>query len=278
MTTSPFRFSFSQPRRTRRSATAPAKSVRFAESPLPGKQCQVTKEPSNPDLSSLGPVISKVHKQVKSESVRDANEENRTDAPKAQETLHAKSKSGQGKSAERPKTAPIKQSLTKPEMIDEKVQNPSNSTISSEVPAGPISSLKIAAALKYTPTQPKTAKLKTKTLSFKVDGTHTKKTTTGSKTTAPISSSQVINHANQVREQMNTTTHVHTRMMRHDVSILRSKMIKIDEEFRLASKSRALLESGLQEVRKSMSVNHQAISTHERRKKTSEVSLYFNMQ
>jgi len=281
MTTSPFRLkapSFDQKtetRRPRRSSTAPAKSVRFATSPPLEKPCHGSKEPPKPDLSSLGPIINRTNKEFKSEPAKTVSEELAKD-DKLKQPYSIDTRKAQ-KPLERPKTAPIKQSSSPPLVVNDlEVQCPPTTLSKVKEPLTISTPVKLIPALKPHSAPPKSSGTKTRNTCFRFGMSDGKKTTTGGKngvstTTSPY---QVMNHAKLVREQTNAGTHGHIRMMRHDVAILRSKMIKLEEEIRLASKSRSLLESGLQDIRRSMSVNHQAISTHQRRKRSSEVSFY----
>ena len=269
MTTSAFRlrattFAGLEPKRTRRSATAPVKSVRFATSPAE-RQCSIPKEPSNPDLSSLGPIITKINKKVQSESAKTVKDE-----AAREERLHGQQfKPNQAKLVERPKTAPTKPLFSPMEVKDIEMHDSTATASVSQASSSATTTQKPLPILKPSSAPPRCIGLRTK---FRLEG-EAGRSTVNAKMAAESSTSQVMNHANHVREQTNHATHMHTRMMRHGVAVLRSKLIKLEEELRLAAKSRSLLEAGLQDIRKSMSVNHQAISTNQRRKKSSEVSL-----
>ena len=266
MTTSAFRlrattFAGLEPKRTRRSATAPVKSVRFATSPAE-RQCSIPKEPSNPDLSSLGPIITKINKKSQSESAKTVKDE-----AAREERLHGQQfKPNHEKLVERPKTAPTKPLFSPMEVKDIEMHDSTATASVSQASSSATTAHKPFPILKPSSAPPRCSGLRTK---FRLEG-EAGRSTVSAKMAAESSTSQVVNH---VREQTNHATHMHTRMMRHGVAVLRSKLIKLEEELRLAAKSRSLLEAGLQDIRKSMSVNHQAISTNQRRKKSSEVSL-----
>lgn len=81
------------------------------------------------------------------------------------------------------------------------------------------------------------------------------------------SSSQVMHMARHCREQCNAATHIHMRTSRHDVAKLRLQLVKLEEEIKQMTRGRGLLVVGIQEMRLSLSVNQQSISTIQKRTK-----------
>lgn len=84
-----------------------------------------------------------------------------------------------------------------------------------------------------------------------------------------ISGSQFVhnNMARHAREHSNMATHNYTRMMKYDVAKLREQLVKLEEEIKHALRSRNVLEVGVQEMRRSLSVNQQSLSMHQKRAK-----------
>ncbi len=84
-------------------------------------------------------------------------------------------------------------------------------------------------------------------------------------------SEQVSKMAYQVREKTNVSSHDHIRLMKYDVARLREHLVKLEDEIRHANRGKGLLEVSIQDVRKSLSVNQQSVSTQQKKTRGEEV-------
>ena len=71
--------------------------------------------------------------------------------------------------------------------------------------------------------------------------------------------------ASQIRDQTNTASFDYMRWLKHDVAKLREHLVKIEEEIKLASKAKAVLDTRILDVRKCLSVNQQSISAQQKK-------------
>ena len=77
----------------------------------------------------------------------------------------------------------------------------------------------------------------------------------------------------QVRTQSNAASHDVVRAAKYEVSRMYEYLIKVEEEIKLTHKARHTLELAVQDIRKSISLNQQTISSQQKKARGSEVSI-----
>ena len=78
--------------------------------------------------------------------------------------------------------------------------------------------------------------------------------------------------AEQVRTQSNAASHDVVRAAKYEVSRMYEYLVKVEEEIKLTHKARHTLEMAVQDIRKSISLNQQTISSQQKKARGSEVS------
>ena len=110
-------------------------------------------------------------------------------------------------------------------------------------------------------------------LAHSVESTHL-----GSKPRVEPSSNHALNlsklskMAEQVRTQSNAASHNLVRAAKYEVSRMYEFLIKLEEEIKLTHKARHTLEMAVQDIRKSISLNQQTISSQQKKTRGNEVS------
>ncbi len=72
------------------------------------------------------------------------------------------------------------------------------------------------------------------------------------------------------REKTNSVVHQHVRSMKQDVSRLREHLLKVEEEIKNLNRGRRTLEMSVLDLRKSLSVNQQSITTQQKKSSRGE--------
>lgn len=84
--------------------------------------------------------------------------------------------------------------------------------------------------------------------------------------------SKVSKVTEQMRKQTNSASHDLVRTAKYEVSRMREFVLKVEEETKLTNKARHTLEMAVQDIRKSISVNQQTISSQQKKTRGGEVS------
>ena len=85
-----------------------------------------------------------------------------------------------------------------------------------------------------------------------------------------MSTSQVAQVAYQIRDSVNSASHEQRRALKYDAARLREHLLKVEEEIKNLNRGRGTLELAIQDVRKSLSVNQQSISTQQKKSSRGE--------
>ena len=85
-----------------------------------------------------------------------------------------------------------------------------------------------------------------------------------------ISNAQVAQVARQIRDSVNSASHEHRRALKYDAARLREHLLKVEEEIKNLNRGRSTLELAIQDMRKSLSVNQQSISTQQKKSSRGE--------
>lgn len=85
-----------------------------------------------------------------------------------------------------------------------------------------------------------------------------------------MSTSQVAQVAHQIRDSVNSASHEQRRVLKYDAARLREHLLKVEEEIKNLNRGRGTLELAIQDVRKSLSVNQQSISTQQKKSSRGE--------
>ena len=85
-----------------------------------------------------------------------------------------------------------------------------------------------------------------------------------------MSNAQVAQVARQIRDSVNSASHEHRRALKYDTARLREHLLKVEEEIKNLNRGRSTLELAIQDVRKSLSVNQQSISTQQKKSSRGE--------
>ena len=85
-----------------------------------------------------------------------------------------------------------------------------------------------------------------------------------------MSTSQVAQVAHQIRDSVNSASHEQRRALKYDAARLREHLLKVEEEIKNLNRGRGTLELAIQDVRKSLSVNQQSISTQQKKSSRGE--------
>lgn len=89
------------------------------------------------------------------------------------------------------------------------------------------------------------------------------------KRSSPIIKATVV--AEKLRQDTNNDCFHHIRSVKYHVAVLHKHLLKIEEEIKMMSKGRRMLEIAIQDSRKSLSVNQQSLSTQQKRTRGNEV-------
>ena len=85
-----------------------------------------------------------------------------------------------------------------------------------------------------------------------------------------MSNVQVAQVARQIRDSVNSASHEHRRALKFDAARLREHLLKVEEEIKNLNRGRSTLELAIQDVRKSLSINQQSISTQQKKSSRGE--------
>ena len=95
----------------------------------------------------------------------------------------------------------------------------------------------------------------------------------GSAAGARMSSREVAQVANQLRQQTASVCHRHVRSVKYEVARLREHLLKLEDEVKLLSRGKNSLEIAIQEFRKAISANQQSLALQQKKIRTNDVSL-----
>lgn len=71
--------------------------------------------------------------------------------------------------------------------------------------------------------------------------------------------------AEKLRQQSNFASHDHIRSIKYEVAKLHEHLLKVEEEIKNCNKGRHTLEIAIQDIRRSISVNQQSLSTQQKK-------------
>lgn len=73
--------------------------------------------------------------------------------------------------------------------------------------------------------------------------------------------------AEKMRKQFNHQIHEHVKNVKYELASLHEHLLKLEEEIKLGNKAKNSLETAIQEIRKSISVNQQSISAQQKKRR-----------
>lgn len=85
----------------------------------------------------------------------------------------------------------------------------------------------------------------------------------------PTDTAQAIN---AVRERTNSATRDNIRLMKYNVAKLREHLLKVEEEIKKMMRGKNTLEFAVQDIRRSISVNQQSVSTQQKKTRAEMVN------
>ena len=85
-----------------------------------------------------------------------------------------------------------------------------------------------------------------------------------------MSNAQAAQVARHIRDSVNSSNHEHRRALKYDAARLREHLLKVEEEIKNLNRGRSTLELAVQDVRKSLSINQQSISTQQKKSSRGE--------
>lgn len=98
-------------------------------------------------------------------------------------------------------------------------------------------------------------------------------TSISTKKSSPTIKASIV--AEKLRHQTNSTSLVYARAIKYQVAKLHEYLLKVEEEIKQMNKGRRTLELAIQDTRKTLSINQQSLSTHQKRTRGNEVCHLF---